>query len=391
MDRFDAIVIGGGPAGATAACLLARAGWTVGLLERQRFPRGKVCGEYLSATSLPLLDQLGLGERFRDTAGPPITRVGLFAGKTWLSAALPGPSQAGEWGRALSREHLDTMLLAGADRAGVTVRQPCTALGLNREEEDHVCQARCLVTGTTFAWRSRVVLAGHGSWAPGTLPTQPARQSAHPADLLGFKSHFTGADLQAGVMPLLAFPGGYGGMVQCDGGRVSLSCCIRRDRLTFLRRHKQAEAGPAVLAHIMESCQGARRALAGASQLGPWLAAGPIKPGIRVGGQGSIFLIGNAAGEAHPVVAEGISMALQGAGLLASRLIAWRRQGGKAGGLPGLAAEYAQAWRRRFAPRVRVSFAVAHWAMRPAPVAWSLPVLHRLPFMLSWGARLSGK
>jgi len=55
-DHFDAIVIGGGPAGATAAWLLARAGWSVGVLERQPFPRRKVCGEYLSSTSLPLLD-----------------------------------------------------------------------------------------------------------------------------------------------------------------------------------------------------------------------------------------------------------------------------------------------------------------------------------------------
>ena len=55
MDTYDAIVIGGGPGGATAALLLAQAGWSVGLLERKVFPRRKVCGEYLSATNWPLL------------------------------------------------------------------------------------------------------------------------------------------------------------------------------------------------------------------------------------------------------------------------------------------------------------------------------------------------
>ena len=60
-DRFDTLVLGGGPGGAAAALLLARAGWKVVVLERKEFPRRKVCGEYLSATNLPLLDHLGVG------------------------------------------------------------------------------------------------------------------------------------------------------------------------------------------------------------------------------------------------------------------------------------------------------------------------------------------
>src|SRR5262249_5865900 len=127
----DALVIGGGPAGATAALLLARGGWSVALLERKDFPRRKVCGEYLSATSLPLLARLGVAAAFREPAGPPVTRVGLFAGRRALSAELPRPAGCGgEWGRALAREHLDTLLLRAAARAGADIRQPWSAVAL---------------------------------------------------------------------------------------------------------------------------------------------------------------------------------------------------------------------------------------------------------------------
>ena len=67
---LDALIIGGGPAGGTAALLLARAGWSVAVLEKSTFPRQKVCGEFLSATNLPLLRHLGIAEPFLALAGP---------------------------------------------------------------------------------------------------------------------------------------------------------------------------------------------------------------------------------------------------------------------------------------------------------------------------------
>src|SRR5262245_25527140 len=137
----DVLVIGGGPGGATSALLLARAGWSVALVERKSFPRRKVCGEYLSPTNLPLLDILGIGEVFRHCAGQGVSRVGLFAGATTLEAELPrGP--AGEHGRALGREHLDTLLLLEAARAGAEIWQPFHARKLIREGDFYHCEIR---------------------------------------------------------------------------------------------------------------------------------------------------------------------------------------------------------------------------------------------------------
>jgi 2-polyprenyl-6-methoxyphenol hydroxylase-like FAD-dependent oxidoreductase len=104
-----------------------------------------------------------------------------------------------------------------------------------------------------------------------------------------------------------------------------------------------------------------------------------------------IFPVGNAAGEAHPVVAEGISMALQSAWLLAEQLNAWRRQGAKPEFLDRVSLAYAAVWKRSFLTRLRVSRAVAQWAMHPSAVVGALPAVRCFPGLLSWGARWSGK
>ena len=112
-------------------------------------------------------------------------------------------------------------------------------------------------------------------------------------------------------------------MVIADHGTATLACCIREDRLTACRQALRGEtAGTVVEAYLRHECDGVRDALTGASRIGPWLAAGPIRPGIRLPRSGAgAFLIGNAAGEAHPIVGEGISMAFQSAWLLCEQLI----------------------------------------------------------------------
>jgi flavin-dependent dehydrogenase len=397
---YHAIIIGAGPAGSSAAILLARAGRSVALLEAKPFPRRKVCGECIAASNLPLLDALGLGEALRRSAGPELRRVALWCGDEQITAALPARAAADSpWGRALGREHLDLLLLEQARAAGATVLQPCRALTVRRDSSAAVYEVLVADRGAKLELRAPVVIRAHGSWQAPPGDGEPWGREHRASDLLAFKASFRDTALGDGLLPVLAFAGGYGGMVVASDGLATLACCIRRDRLASCRSAGSGMAGgagEAVEAVLRRECRGVREALASASRVGPWLAAGPIRPGVRLRtAGGGAFLIGNAAGEVHPIIGEGISMALQSAWLLCEELAgsadAFRCDARGELSRREIQRRYVSRWRGNFAQRLHLAACFAHAAMRPRIAAPLLPLLRRAPALLGLAARASGK
>jgi len=367
VKALDALVIGAGPAGSTCAALLARAGWSVGLAEKSRFPRDKVCGGFIGAPAFEVLKEIDAYDRLLQIAGPEIREVGFFAGRARI--ARPSPA----FGRAVRRAPFDALLLDCAAAAGATVFQPAAIRSVERVHDRFVCVAE-----GDLELQARTVIAAHGSWQTGSLPTQLPKAHSD-RDLLAFKAHFRGAELPPACMPLIAFPGGYGGLVQADDGLVTLSFCVRRDALQRCRaRFPGVAAADAVFCAILHHCAGVREVLVNARRHGDWIATGPIRPGMRPFVSHGVHVIGNAAAEAHPAIAEGIGMAMQGAAILTDALLE---------GQPS----YESAWRARFSRRMQFSRLVAGVAMSPPASTLAARVVEALPSVLPAFARFSGK
>jgi 2-polyprenyl-6-methoxyphenol hydroxylase-like FAD-dependent oxidoreductase len=242
-----------------------------------------------------------------------------------------------------------------------------------------------------------IIIDAHGSWeaSPGYDVgggAETGRVSRHASDLFAFKARFRGAALAPDLLSVLAFPGGYGGIVVADGGNTTLACCVRRDVLRNLRAVEPGRpAGLAVEALLTRSCEGVRLILRHAQRDGAWLSVGPIRPGIRLDAPLGVFRVGNAAGESHPLIGEGISMALQSAKLLADELTREALAGIDAHRASSLQLHYGHAWRKHFAPRLRLASLYANVAMRPRLAARLSGLLGHWPGLLTEAARFAGK
>lgn len=403
----EVLIVGAGPAGASAAIRLARAGWEVTLIEQQPYPRHKVCGECISAGSWALLDELGVGCELRQLAGGEIRQVGWMREDRAVSGQMPACREEDDsYGRALGRNYLDAVLLERARSLGVTVLQPARALGVTGEMGCFECRYELRprrMPGASQPRREKKtlraswVIDAHGSWereltSPGVTRAPDRQLCRSGSELLAFKARFRDAKLRDGYLPVISFKGGYGGMVLAGSEHVTLACCLRRDVLEKCRRDVPREtAGIAVEAYLLNSCRGIAAALRDARRDGAWLAVGPIRPGVRVTSTDSILRIGNAAGETHPLIGEGIALALQSAAVLAAYLGRPPAPMQRHGHYDRVRRAYASVWRPELASRLRISQLYAYVAMNRTLACAAQKLFTRQPGMLTFAALLAGK
>ncbi|HXH41766.1 MAG TPA: FAD-dependent monooxygenase, partial [Thermoanaerobaculia bacterium] len=122
----DVAVVGGGPGGSTLAALLARRGFSVALIDRDAFPRDKLCGEFLSYDALPIVEALDVMGELDSGGAPEITHCRVVGRRRTYAFDFPHPA------RGVSRMLLDDVLHRRAVALGA---QPitATATGVSRD------------------------------------------------------------------------------------------------------------------------------------------------------------------------------------------------------------------------------------------------------------------
>ncbi len=157
--RTDVLVVGAGPAGAAAATTLARAGRSVTVIDKARFPRDKICGDGLTAGALGHLEALGV-EPGAIPSWQAIDEVRVAA-PSGRVATFPFPRGRGTYAAAARRVELDAAVVTAARAAGAVIHEEAPLLSL-RHRGDGVSAA---VEGLGDV-RARFVVAADGMWSP---------------------------------------------------------------------------------------------------------------------------------------------------------------------------------------------------------------------------------
>ena len=302
----DVLIIGGGPAGSALAVMLGRAGLTVELFERGRFPKEKPCGEGVMPAGVDVLQRLGLAEAI---GGQPFFGVRYNLDGHIAVGRFPSDGDTPAVGRGQRRRVLDQVLFsAAAATTGVTA--------FTGTAVDSLTTANDRVTGVMVAGQSRrakLVVAADG--AQSRIRAQlgwnlPARRKR-----VGMRAHFrlpAGRQQEPWVDIYVA-----------SGHEVYVTPVPNGELLVAaLTEGKAMEAAPARA--FQSWCRlhhGLAARLAGAEQITELLATSPLSCRSRHGAAAGIVLLGDAAGSCDPVTGGGIAQALLAAELLAGHLV----------------------------------------------------------------------
>ena len=308
-------MVGAGPAGATTALLLARAGLSVVLVDRTRFPRDKPCAEYLSPATTEILERLG-GNLLDAVEGVPHAKLSGMKVVAPDGTAMCGRFRAGPrpYSFALPRTAFDPLLLSAAARAGAVVRERMTVEDLVWDRGAVAGFVARSPAGHRTTHRTRVVIGADGLRSVVARRLGLIRHS--PPERIAFAAHVADVRGVDGVGELHVSDRGYVGLGPVGGGitTVALVLPLRQVRASGgdYRREFFAE---------LERFPGLAGRFDPRRLVRQVLATGPFAQWARTAVVPGALLVGDAADFFDPFTGQGIHSAMRGAELAAQALV----------------------------------------------------------------------
>ncbi|MFM7599950.1 MAG: NAD(P)/FAD-dependent oxidoreductase, partial [Pseudanabaena sp.] len=294
--NYDAIAIGAGLSGCSAAIQLAKLGYRVLLLEQSHYPMHKLCGEFLSVEVIESFEHLGIMEQVRKVGAQMIHRAYLTT-SSGASFRSKLPSTA----MGLSRYQLDLMLFQRAQAVNVTCIDNTKVTGVTGNLAEGF-----IVNTTKGEFSGRLILGAFGKRS--SLDRSLNRSFMQKrSPWIAYKGHFTGVDI-ADVIELHSFPNGYCGLSQIETGEINV-CWIAHERVMKEPINPDLDipeslAKNPVLADRFRQMQRVSPSLQGLSQ---------ISFALKGNFYNDICMIGDTAGMITPLCGDGMAMALRSA------------------------------------------------------------------------------
>ncbi len=362
--NYDAIAIGAGLSGCSAAIQLAKLGYRVLLLEQSHYPMHKLCGEFLSVEVTESFEHLGIMEQVRKVGAQPIHRAYLTtSGGASFRSKLPSTAMG------LSRYQLDLMLFQRAQAMNVTCIDNTKVTGVTGNLTEGFT-----VNTTKGEFSGRLVLGAFGkrSSLDRTL-NRSFMQKRSP--WVAYKGHFTGVDI-ADVIELHSFPNGYCGLSQIETGEINV-CWIAHEWVMKEPIHPELDipeslAKNPVLADRFRQMQRVSLSLQGLSQ---------ISFALKENFYNDICMIGDTAGMITPLCGDGMAMALRSAEIavpfvsqfLENQItaIVFKQQ-------------YAIAWRKEFQTRLQLGRIMHNCFVQPQLANVGVSLCQMAPALGNW-------
>jgi menaquinone-9 beta-reductase len=290
MKQFDVAIVGGGPAGSSCAAFCALAGLTTLVLEREKFPREKVCGDCLNPSCWPVLERLGLAQRVRDLQHAKLSSVEFIAiNGHKLIVDLPSGDDCEI---SVKRSLFDNLLLRRAGALGADVREQTTVTGLSKNGDWKIET----VSGETFQTRMLIGADGRNSTVARLCNLLPRTARERVA----LQAHVP-LPRDFGKRVVLQFlPEGYSGQAPVNETELNLCLVGTPPRISRLRHWAEQQ-------FQLTADQ-------------PWRTITPLTRSPVPSAHQNLFFIGDAARVVEPFTGEGIYYALRSGELVATAI-----------------------------------------------------------------------